>query len=99
METTESSAYTRPQRVMDPSVYLDEDLFDREQRSLLSSTWQYACHRSELGRPGSYITFEVAGEPLFTVSDREGAIRTFYNVCMHRGHRLVQGSGVRPKLV
>ena len=48
-------------------------------------------------RPGSYVTFEIAGESLFTLRDREGTIRTFYNVCMHRGHRLLEGRGVPPQ--
>ena len=99
MDATDRSAYTRPQRVMEPFVYLDADVFGREQRQVLSSTWQYGCHVSEIARPGSYVTFEIAGESLFTVRDRDGTIRTFYNVCMHRGHRLLDGTGVRPKLV
>ncbi len=99
METVDCSVYTAPQRVMEPSVYLDPDLFVREQQSVLSSTWQYACHTSELSRAGSFVTFEVAGEQLFVVRGHDGNIRTFYNVCMHRGHRLLQGRGARKKLV
>lgn len=99
MEATDCSPYIRPQRGMEPFVYLDAELFGLEQRRVLSSTWQYGCHVSDLDRPGSYVTFEIAGESLFAVKDPEGTIRTFYNVCMHRGHRLLDGSGVRPKLV
>ena len=99
IEASDRSAYIRPQRVMDPSVYLEPELFTRELRGVLASTWQYACHVSELGRPGSYVTFPVADESLFALRDHDGTIRTFYNVCVHRGHRLVDGCGARKKLV
>ena len=36
---------------------------------------------------------------LFTLRDPEGAIRTFYNVCMHRGHQLLEGTGSRRQIV
>lgn len=99
MEAADCPSYTMPQRVMDPSVYLDPDLFAREIRGVLSSTWQYACHVSELEKPGSYVTFRVADESLFALRGHDGAVRTFYNVCMHRGHRLLEGCGARKKLV
>lgn len=99
MDAADCSAYTRPQRVMDPSVYLDPEVFAGELRTVLSSTWQYACHVSELEKPGSFTAFEVADESLFALRGADGRVRTFYNVCMHRGHRLVDGSGVRKKLV
>jgi phenylpropionate dioxygenase-like ring-hydroxylating dioxygenase large terminal subunit len=37
--------------------------------------------------------FEVAGESLFCIRGRDGVIRTFYNVCQHRAHQLLQGAG------
>lgn len=87
------------QRAMEPSVYLDPAQFEREKRSLLSRTWQYAGHASELAAPGDFITHDVGGEALFTVRDHDGQVRTFYNVCMHRGHQLLEGSGTRRQIV
>lgn len=94
-----SSAYTAPQRAMDARVYLDESVFAEEQERVLASTWQYACHRSEVENPGEYVAYTIGGENLFTVRDADGEVRTFYNVCMHRGHELVEGSGSRRLIV
>jgi hypothetical protein len=60
---------------------------------LLSRTWQFAGHASQVEKPGDYFTFEMAGESLFCIRGRDGVIRTFYNVCQHRAHQLVSGSG------
>jgi len=91
--------YVRPQRAMDPVVYLDPTVFEREQRRVLATTWQFACHSSQLGQPGDYVAFEVAGQSVFTIRDGDGSIRSFYNVCLHRGHELLEGSGSRRLIV
>lgn len=91
--------FIEPQRAMDSSVYLDEEIFALEQRTVLATTWQFACHTSALARPGDYVTSVIAGESLFTIKDKNGSIHTFYNVCMHRGHELVEGSGSKRLVV
>ncbi len=85
--------YTEPQRAMEPQVYRDEAIWRAEQEAVMATTWQYACHRSQVAEPGAYVTHRVGGEELFTVHGADGVVRTFYNVCMHRGHELLQGSG------
>jgi phenylpropionate dioxygenase-like ring-hydroxylating dioxygenase large terminal subunit len=84
---------------MEPEVYLDPDVFMRERQLVLSATWQYACHVSELAGPGDFVSHDVGGESLFTMRDHDGTIRTFYNVCMHRGHQLLEGHGSRRQIV
>ena len=73
--------------------YTDPQVFEAERAGLLARTWQFACHASDIPNPGDYTTFEMAGESLFCIRGRDGEIRTFYNVCQHRAHQLVQGSG------
>ena len=80
-------------RTLNPSYYTDPDIFARERRSVLASTWQFAGHRSGLDKPGDYFCFEIAGESLFCLLDKDEQIRTFYNVCQHRAHQLVEGRG------
>ncbi len=91
--------YVEPQRVMEPSVYLDPEVFEQELRTVLATTWQFACHASSLEHTGDYVVHEIAGESLFTIRDKDGVIRTFYNVCMHRGHELVEGAGSKKLIV
>ncbi len=91
--------YVEPQRAMEPFNYLDAEIFEVEQRHVLGSTWQFACHRSQVESPGDFVAFDIGGESLFTVCGEDGEISTFYNVCMHRGHRLVEGRGSRRQIV
>jgi phenylpropionate dioxygenase-like ring-hydroxylating dioxygenase large terminal subunit len=82
-----------PIRSLDARYYTDPKIFEVERHGLLSKTWQFACHSSEIPEPGCYAAFEIAGENLFAVRGRDGEIRVFYNVCQHRAHQLVEGSG------
>ncbi|MEL7126515.1 MAG: Rieske 2Fe-2S domain-containing protein [Pseudomonadota bacterium] len=80
-------------RSLDARYYTDPAVFEDERDGILARTWQFACHASDIPDPGDYTTFEIAGESLFCIRGRDGQLRTFYNVCQHRAHQLVQGSG------
>ncbi|WP_343080076.1 aromatic ring-hydroxylating dioxygenase subunit alpha [Ostreiculturibacter nitratireducens] len=80
-------------RSLNPSYYTDPAGFDREMRGLLSRTWQFAGHISQVSNVGDYFTFEIAGQNLFCIRGRDEVVRTFYNVCQHRAHELVSGTG------
>ena len=82
-----------PLKSLAARYYTDPAIFAAEQQGLLARTWQFAGHASQLERPGDYFTFEIAGESLFCIMGRDGTVRAFYNVCQHRAHQLVQGSG------
>ncbi|MGX9357477.1 aromatic ring-hydroxylating oxygenase subunit alpha [Roseobacteraceae bacterium S113] len=82
-----------PIRSLAARYYTDPQVFEAERTGLLSRTWQFACHASQLENTGDYVAFEMAGESLFSIKGRDGEIRTFYNVCQHRAHQLVSGTG------
>jgi phenylpropionate dioxygenase-like ring-hydroxylating dioxygenase large terminal subunit len=82
-----------PVRSLDARYYTDPAIFEVEKAGVLSRTWQFAAHASDLENPGDYVAFDLAGESLFSIMGRDGVIRTFYNVCQHRAHQLLQGAG------
>ncbi len=82
-----------PVRSLAARYYTDPAVFEAEKQGLLSRTWQLAGHASQLEKPGDYFAFTLAGESLFCIKGHDGQIRTFYNVCQHRAHELVSGSG------
>jgi len=80
--------------------YTDPGIFAKEQAGVLARTWQFAGHSSQLRSRGDYFTLTVAGQNLFCLRDDNGQIRTYYNVCQHRAHELLQGHGqLRSKLL
>ena len=84
---------TEPIRSLAARYYTDPKVFRLENEGLLARTWQFGCHTSVIANPGDYATFEIAGESLFAIRGRDENIRVFYNVCQHRAHQLVSGTG------
>jgi len=85
-------------RALEPRYYTDREIFERERTNLLSQTWQYAGHASDLQNAGDYFTFTIAGQNLFCIKSHDGQIRAFYNVCRHRAHELLTGKGNKKRI-
>ncbi len=82
-----------PARALDARYYTDPSVWQQETRTFLARSWQFATHVSAVPEPGDYATFSVAGEDLFILRGKDGELRAFYNVCQHRAHQLLKGSG------
>jgi len=95
MSATESSEIL----ALEAKYYTDAELHEREKEQLFYRSWIYACHTSELTKPGDYVSFDVCDQSLFAVRGKDDVVRVFYNVCAHRAHPLVQGSGNKRSLV
>ncbi|MBC6406441.1 MAG: aromatic ring-hydroxylating dioxygenase subunit alpha [Rhodospirillales bacterium] len=88
-----------PIRAMAPRHYLDPEVFQREREAVFYKTWQFAAHASQVASPGDYYCFSLAGQNLFLLRGPDGKMRCFYNVCQHRAHEMLEGSGNRRVLV
>jgi Rieske 2Fe-2S family protein len=83
--TFATGARSLPQR-----YFVSRDVFEEEQEKIFSRQWVLVGHQSALAQPGDYFISEVANESLIVVRDKRGEIRGFYNVCRHRGSRLIE---------
>jgi choline monooxygenase len=63
--------------------YFDADLAELERQTAFTG-WQAVGRLNQLAGPGSYLTADVAGEPVAVVRDEAGALHAFHNVCRHR---------------
>ena len=68
-------------------------------QAVFGKTWQWVCHVEKLRDQGSYVSATVAGMPIVIVRGKDGQLRAFYNVCKHRAHELLQGSGTTRNIV
>jgi Rieske 2Fe-2S family protein len=84
-ETFTFGAKTLPQR-----YFVSAEIFAQEQKTIFSEQWILVGHHSQIPKAGDYFISEVAGESLIIVRDKRGAIHGFYNVCRHRGSRLIE---------
>ena len=82
------SALTSP-----PAAYRSETLYELEIEHILGREWNLVGRASELPNPGDYFTYAVAEEEIIVLRDRDGEIRAFPNVCLHRVSRLMEGRG------
>jgi phenylpropionate dioxygenase-like ring-hydroxylating dioxygenase large terminal subunit len=76
----------------DVSVYLDPMRHAAERQTLFRETPVIACLSSDIREAGEYRTFDDTGVPIVVVRGRDGEVRAFLNVCLHRGARLVRES-------
>ena len=65
-------------------AYVDEAVADWEAQRFFLGGWMCVAHVSAFAGRGSFVTAEVGGESLLFVGGRG-----FYNVCRHRGSRLL----------
>jgi phenylpropionate dioxygenase-like ring-hydroxylating dioxygenase large terminal subunit len=75
------------------AYYIDDDIFDREKKQIFYRSWQYVAHQSMLTKPGDYFCLKICDENIFVIRSSDNQLRAFYNICRHRAHELLQGSG------
>jgi choline monooxygenase len=54
-----------------------------ERRMVFSRSWQVVGRAEQVHKPGQYVTWELAGEPLLVVRGADQVLRGFFNVCRH----------------
>jgi phenylpropionate dioxygenase-like ring-hydroxylating dioxygenase large terminal subunit len=80
------------------SWYTDPLVHERERERLFARAWTYAGPAEWVSEPGSYFAAHVGHVPVAVVRDTDGTLRGLVNVCRHRGHLVVDGTGCRETL-
>ena len=80
-------------------AYVDPTWHNVDLKEIIAKTWQWVCHVEKVCDPGSYVTIDIAGQPVAVIRDKEGTLRAFYNVCKHRAHELLSGEGIATRIM
>ncbi len=67
-----------------------------EYERILKPSWQIVCHVNSIPNPGDFVAVELGSDSVVAVRTSQGTIRTFHNVCRHRGARILDGAGNCP---
>ena len=95
LQAGEASFENDPQKsfTMPARFYFHADIYEQEKEAIFYKTWHYAGHVSQVVEQRSYFTTSIHQQNIFVARGRDDVIRAFYNVCAHRGHELLEGSG------
>ena len=74
--------------------YVSADFFAREVEKMWPNVWQFAAREEELIEPDSTVLYENAGRAYILARQRDGSVRAFHNVCLHRNRRLRDKDGI-----
>ena len=93
--TVGKSAKTRSGRTksLPQKYFVSTELFAEEQKQIFANQWLLVGHQSQIANAGDYIVQQVNGESLIVIRDKSGKIHGFFNVCRHRGSRLIENDG------
>jgi glycine betaine catabolism A len=76
-------------------AYTSEREFAREREAVLFADWFCVGREESVPEPGDYLAADVAGESILVVRTSDG-LAGHYNLCRHRGSRLVPVTGAQP---
>ncbi|MFL2834477.1 MAG: SRPBCC family protein [Alphaproteobacteria bacterium] len=74
---------------IDPERYHSKEFMDLEWEKVWTKTWLMACASSDIKSIGDYFNFNIGKESIIVMRSSEGTVSAFYNVCPHRGNKLL----------
>jgi len=69
--------------------YISPEYLAAEWEHVWPKAWLFAGMASDVAEPGEYFVFNVGRESLLVTCDDELEVAAFYNVCQHRGARVM----------
>ncbi|MGH7518295.1 MAG: aromatic ring-hydroxylating dioxygenase subunit alpha [Gemmatimonadales bacterium] len=84
------------ERTLHRDAYFSDEIWRRERERIFGAEWVCVGRAEEVPEPGDYLLADLAGESVLLVRTRAGELRGFYNLCRHRGCRLVLSGDARP---
>jgi phenylpropionate dioxygenase-like ring-hydroxylating dioxygenase large terminal subunit len=76
--------------------YCAREFFELEKKYLWPYAWQMAARLEEIPKPGDYVEYEIAGNSILVIRQRDGSVKALHNTCRHRATQLAKGCGRLP---
>jgi Rieske 2Fe-2S family protein len=90
----------KPGHALPADLYIRPDVFEADLDVIFHRHWIYVGLECDVPEPGDVVAIDVGRSSIIIVRADDGAVRAFYNVCQHRGARLIPpGPSIVGKLV
>jgi phenylpropionate dioxygenase-like ring-hydroxylating dioxygenase large terminal subunit len=80
------------EEVLPGGRYVSREFMQSEWDNVWTKTWLITCRAEDLPESGDFLVEDIGRESILVVRQEDATIKAFYNVCQHRGNRLVQCS-------
>lgn len=78
-----------PSQPVTAERYISESWLAREQTELWPKVWHFACLERDVAEPGQYVVLNLARESIVVSRTNDGELAAHFNVCQHRGARIL----------
>jgi Rieske 2Fe-2S family protein len=78
-----------PRPTLGSADYASPEVWEDEREKIWWGEWVCVGRTEEVANPGDYVVRDIAGESVFIVRNDAGELRSFYNVCAHRGTKFL----------
>jgi phenylpropionate dioxygenase-like ring-hydroxylating dioxygenase large terminal subunit len=72
------------------SRYVSPEFAAREKDKVWLKVWQMGCWAQDIPNPGDIHVYRNIDKSVLIVRQRDGSVRAFLNVCLHRGRELCE---------
>ena len=69
--------------------YISNEFMELEWEGIWTKTWLFAGVVSDLAEVGDFFVYDIGRESIVITRNEEMKISAFYNVCQHRGNKIV----------
>lgn len=69
--------------------YTSWEYAKKEAEMLWKKAWLWACRNEDIAKPGNATIFDIAGQSVLIVRQKDYSVKAFHNVCPHRGRVLL----------
>ena len=74
--------------LIDPRIYTDTHLYERELDRIFSRSWLLLGHESHVPKSVDYLATYMGEDPVILVRQKDASLRVFLNQCRHRSMRI-----------
>jgi glycine betaine catabolism A len=91
--TVQQGTNSGMQKSLPSGYYRSGEIFAQEKEKIFCREWLCAAREEQIPSPGDVLALNVAGESVLVARTKDGEIKAHYNVCRHRGSRLLPEPG------